>query len=320
MYEKGQGVSKNYSEAVNWYRKAADQGDSNGQNNLGIMYRMAYGVERDYQKALELFRQAAERGNGNAQNNLGIMYKNGYGVPKDHEEAVAWYRRSSYQGNRWAQYSLGWMYQHGAGVTEDRQEALKWYQKAAAQGHEEAKKALSRINPRSEPGEQEVRRPDFGGDHSFSYVPPSGWKLVEWPDSSDYRVAHGEIAQGFAPNIGVTTGEGSKSLELNAKGVMASAKAKLKGFAFLEKSDFTTSDGVRGIKLVFESDDPSGKANKGLRFVYYLFNAGTKGFVVACSALVADGKKHDPTFDSAMKTFRIIKTSGETPSPVKQGE
>jgi hypothetical protein len=248
------------------------------------------------------------------------MYKKGYGVPMDQKEAVTWYRKSADQGNRMGQYNLGWMYQHGAGVTEDRQEALKWFQKAAVQEHEEAKKALSEIQVKSGPGKPEVQRPDFGGDHSFSYVPPSGWKMVEVPDSSDYKIAYGKIAQGFGPNISVISGESSKSLDLNAVELMASVKARYKGFVFLEESDFTTSDGVRGIKLAFESDDPSGKVNKRLRHVYYHFNAGAKAFVAVCSALAADGKKHDAEFDSAMKTFRIIKTSGETRSPDKQGE
>ena len=318
-YERGKGVPQDYDEAVKRFRTAADQGHARGQYNLARMYANGQGVERDYQKAFDLYRKSADQGNGNAQNNLGIMYKNGYGVPKDHKEAVTWYRKSADQGNRWAQYNLGRMYQHGTGVTEDGQEALKWYQKAAAQGHEEAKKALSRIQVKSGPGKSEVQRPDFGGDHSFSYVPPSGWKLVEVPDASDYKIAHGEIVQGFGPNISVIAGESSKSLDLVAVELMASAKAKHKGFAFLEKSDFTTSDGLRGIKLAFESDAPSGMVNKRLRHVHYYFNAGAKAFVAACWALAADGKKHDPAFDSAMKTFRI-KTSGETRSPDKQGE
>ena len=37
MYEHGEGVRQDYAEAVRWYRKAAEQGDSDAQHNLGGM-------------------------------------------------------------------------------------------------------------------------------------------------------------------------------------------------------------------------------------------------------------------------------------------
>jgi hypothetical protein len=38
MYRNGQGVAQNYSQAVDWYRKAGTQGHSNSLNNLGVFY------------------------------------------------------------------------------------------------------------------------------------------------------------------------------------------------------------------------------------------------------------------------------------------
>jgi len=35
VYGNGQGVPVDYGEAMKWYRKAADQGNANAQNNLG---------------------------------------------------------------------------------------------------------------------------------------------------------------------------------------------------------------------------------------------------------------------------------------------
>ena len=37
MYDKGDGVLKDSAEAVKWYRKSAEQGNANAQNNLGNM-------------------------------------------------------------------------------------------------------------------------------------------------------------------------------------------------------------------------------------------------------------------------------------------
>lgn len=35
MYAKGEGVPKDYKQAMSWYSKAADQGDAIAQFNLG---------------------------------------------------------------------------------------------------------------------------------------------------------------------------------------------------------------------------------------------------------------------------------------------
>ena len=44
LYEKGNGVRQDYSEAAKWYRKAADQGSVYGQISLGYLYEKGNGV------------------------------------------------------------------------------------------------------------------------------------------------------------------------------------------------------------------------------------------------------------------------------------
>ena len=102
--------------------------------------------KKQYPEAVECYRKAAEQGYDAAQNDLGYMYRNGYGVTKDYGEAVRWYRKAAEQGNAAAQYNLGVMYKNGYGVEKDLAQARYWYQKAADQGFEEAKKALARMN------------------------------------------------------------------------------------------------------------------------------------------------------------------------------
>ena len=48
MYANGDGVPQNYSEAMKWYRRAADQGDPDAQYNLGLMYASGDGVPSNY--------------------------------------------------------------------------------------------------------------------------------------------------------------------------------------------------------------------------------------------------------------------------------
>ena len=133
-YEKGQGVPQNYTEAVKWYRKAAEQGNARAQNNLGVCYEKGQGVPQNYTEAVKWYRKAAEQGNAIAQNNLGVCYYNGEGVPKNYSEAVKWYRKAAEQGNAQAQFNLGYCYYHGEGVPQNYTEAVKWYRKAAEQG------------------------------------------------------------------------------------------------------------------------------------------------------------------------------------------
>ncbi len=52
MYRNGKGVTKDYKKAVEWYTKAAEQGDAYGQCNLGTMYLFGNGVTKDYKKAV----------------------------------------------------------------------------------------------------------------------------------------------------------------------------------------------------------------------------------------------------------------------------
>jgi TPR repeat protein len=142
MYQNGLGLTQDYVEAVRWYRKAAERGNAEAQNNLGYMYQYGLGVLHDYAEALRWYTKAAEQGNAEAQYRLGWMYQNGWGVAKDYEEAVKRYKYAAKQGNSLAQNTLGWMYQNGWGLTKDYAEALRWYTKAAEQGNAQAENNL----------------------------------------------------------------------------------------------------------------------------------------------------------------------------------
>ena len=62
MYANGLSVAQSYTEAVKWYRKAADQGNAKAQHNLGVMYYNGMGVAQDYTEAVKWYRKAAEIG------------------------------------------------------------------------------------------------------------------------------------------------------------------------------------------------------------------------------------------------------------------
>jgi len=69
-YFEGLGVPQSDTEAVKWTRKAAEQGDALGQNNLGVMYSAGRGVPQSDTEAVRWYRQAAEQGHAAAQDEL----------------------------------------------------------------------------------------------------------------------------------------------------------------------------------------------------------------------------------------------------------
>jgi uncharacterized protein len=116
-------------------RKAAEKGDAEAQNNLGVAYATGDGVTQNFDEAVKWFRKAAERGNANAQANLGVAYDKGDGVPLDRSEAAKWFRKAAEQGHATSQIALGLAYAYGRGVAKNPAETAKWYRKAAIQGH-----------------------------------------------------------------------------------------------------------------------------------------------------------------------------------------
>ncbi|KAI9004951.1 kinase-like domain-containing protein [Hyaloraphidium curvatum] len=141
-YENGDGVAKDLVEAAKWYRKSAEQGDANGQCNLGRCIENGWGFVKDVDVAMGWYRLSANQGNASGQDNLGRCYANGWGVAKDLVEAVKWHRKSAEQGNALGQYNLGRCYEYGLGVSQDHVEAARWYRKSAEQGDAYGQRAL----------------------------------------------------------------------------------------------------------------------------------------------------------------------------------
>ena len=118
-------------------RALAEQGNAEGQLNLGYRYSVGQGVSQDYGEAVRWYRLAAGQGNATAQYNLGVRYDNGEGVPLDYAEAVRWYRLAAEQGVAFAQIGLGSMYASGEGVPQNDVDAHMWFDLAVAQSSSE---------------------------------------------------------------------------------------------------------------------------------------------------------------------------------------
>ncbi|CAL8108105.1 unnamed protein product [Orchesella dallaii] len=69
-------------------------GVSQAQHSLGLMYEEGIYVERDYSQAVEWYTKAIENGSGNAANNLAIMYDKGKGVPRNAKKAEMYWNQA----------------------------------------------------------------------------------------------------------------------------------------------------------------------------------------------------------------------------------
>lgn len=144
-FYEGKGVERDSDQALTLYRKASEQGIAEAQNCLGeYYYDEAYwrGGEDDYTHAVKWFRKAAEQGVVNAQSRLGECYCDGTGVDQDDKEGVRWFFLAAEKGFAKAQYFIGVHYASGKGLGKSEEKAVEWYRKAAEQGFAPAQNDL----------------------------------------------------------------------------------------------------------------------------------------------------------------------------------
>jgi len=87
---------RDYSRATIWFQRAANLNYIPAFTQLGVMYNSdgSLGVPEDHAMAARYFLKAAQAGDAQAMDNIGVMYSQGKGVPKDIDEAVRWWRKA----------------------------------------------------------------------------------------------------------------------------------------------------------------------------------------------------------------------------------
>jgi TPR repeat protein len=92
--------AEQFGRAACWYKKSADQGYSEAQFALGMMYLEDNGVKQDTSKAVALIKKAADQNLPEAQWFLGLLYQFGkHGVvQKNIDEAIRLYTLAATKG------------------------------------------------------------------------------------------------------------------------------------------------------------------------------------------------------------------------------
>ena len=105
-----------------------------------------------FDQAMQMLRPAANAGNADAEELIGIMYAMGLGVTQDDRRAFEWYLRSAMKGHAGAQSGVGWYYEVGRGLPSvDLVRAYMWYTLSAIGGDPDAlisqEEVIKKMNP-----------------------------------------------------------------------------------------------------------------------------------------------------------------------------
>jgi TPR repeat protein len=150
MYAKGDGLAKDIAQAVLWWRKAADQGNTDAQMMLGFAACAESRTVEEFRYAYSLIEKAALLKHVESQEVLVMLYSgdsvevNGLlcKKSKDEKKRLEWLGKLAALGSSWGQFELGKAYTQGAGVAKDIGKAFDWMSKAAEQGNADAQNYL----------------------------------------------------------------------------------------------------------------------------------------------------------------------------------
>ena len=118
----------NYEVALKKLLPLAATGHSAAQYNLGVMSEWGNGVPKDYAEALKWYKLSAEGSHKDAQNNLGAMYSKGEGVEQSFVEAFKWFVISSENGSEAGRKNIDILEKRMTSeqITKARKLARKW--------------------------------------------------------------------------------------------------------------------------------------------------------------------------------------------------
>ena len=135
----------------------AQKGFLSEQTLLGRLYYKGDGVKQNYTKAVYWLTKAAEQGSVNAQYYLAEIYRKkedacGYYCDR---LAAKWYRKAADQGDYMSQLIIGDMYIRGVGVIQDKVLAHMWFNIANLEGTKNAREKMDRIAKEMSPSQIE---------------------------------------------------------------------------------------------------------------------------------------------------------------------
>ena len=137
-YMNGDGVPKSLGESEVWLKKSAEHGSAKGMYNLALLYIK----DGKPEKAAPFARKSAVAGYAPGQGLWAEMNESGQGTPIDLKKAVAWYMKAQKQGDVKATVDLAICYHLGKGITKNAAKAAELYEQAILISNNDSQKAV----------------------------------------------------------------------------------------------------------------------------------------------------------------------------------
>ena len=144
-HEEGRGLDKSRSQAIHWYRKAAERGDVTAMRELARLL-LTSGDKGQARLAVKWLENAAEEGDVAAMRSLARTLMSGITTEPHPAGAAQWYRAAARAGDGEAHYQLGMMYLNGLGLEKDLPRARQFLKKALQQDVKQAAAALQMLD------------------------------------------------------------------------------------------------------------------------------------------------------------------------------
>ena len=150
-HEEGGGTKRDPLKAVQWYRRAAALGDTPALYKMGmVLLKGLLGQQKNFGEAINMLKRAADRAdqdNPHALHELALIYEAQTGnerIIRDEAYALQLFHQAADLGYKFSQFRLGQAYEYGLlGCQIDARTSIAWYTKAAAQEEHQSELALS---------------------------------------------------------------------------------------------------------------------------------------------------------------------------------
>ena len=119
-------VNRSRTKAAQWFRRAAEHGLSSAQNTLGVLLGNGDGVKKNFDEALSWLKRAFHAGELYAAHNIAITYRQ----IGDLRIAVKWFQKSVDSGDGDALVQLGIHHYWGKGVRRNPKAAVRYFRMA----------------------------------------------------------------------------------------------------------------------------------------------------------------------------------------------
>jgi len=153
MYQKGDDLPQSSTGAVNWYRKAAEDGAAPVQIKLASLLLQGQNATSNYGEVYRLCEKAAGLHFPSGSYCMGQLYEKGLGVERDLPKAAKWFTEAAGMGVGVAALRLGEMYWKGEGLKQDRISAYAFIYLASTSDLPEAAQERERLEKELTPKE-----------------------------------------------------------------------------------------------------------------------------------------------------------------------